>query len=96
MPEFPGGKGALNAFIRNTIKYPQAAKENGIQGTVYVRFTIEKNGEVTNPEIVRGVSPELDREAMRMVKKMPRWKAGTMNGTPVRIEMTQPIRFVLQ
>lgn len=96
MPEFPGGPGALNAFIRNTIKYPQAAKNRGIQGTVYVRFTIEKNGEVTNHKIARGVSAELDSEAMRMVKKMPRWKPGTMNGHPVRIEMTQPIRFVLQ
>jgi TonB family protein len=95
-PQFPGGTYALNTFIRNNIQYPEIAKNNGIQGTVYVSFTVEKNGEVTNPRIVRGVSPELDQEAMRMVKKMPKWKPGTMNGNAVKITMTQPIRFTLQ
>ncbi|MDQ3111167.1 MAG: TonB family protein [Bacteroidota bacterium] len=96
MPEFPGGRGAMITFIRNTIKYPQYAKEAGIEGTVYVSFVIDKDGYVTEPKIARGVDPSLDAEALRMVKKMPRWKAGTMNGHPVRIEMKQPVRFTLQ
>jgi TonB family protein len=95
-PQFPGGQKALIDFICKNIKYPSAAKNMGIQGTVYVQFTVERNGEVTNRKVVRSISPELDREALRMLYKMPKWKPGKKNGFPVRTEMTQPVRFVLQ
>jgi protein TonB len=95
MAEFPGGSSALNEFIRNTIRYPAIAKEAGIQGTVYIQFTIDKQGRAINPKILRGVSPELDKEAMRMIEKMPRWKPAESYGKIVAMTYTQPIRFTL-
>jgi TonB family protein len=94
-PEFPGGSAALNKFIRDNIHYPGSAKLLMIQGTVYVRFTVDKDGNVIDPVIVGSVDPALDQEALRMIKKMPKWKPGTMNGVRVKTQMTQPVRFVL-
>jgi TonB family protein len=94
--EFPGGSDALNEFIRKTIHYPVMAKEAGIEGTVYIQFTIDKQGRVVNPKILRGVSPELDKEAIRMVGKMPQWKPAELYGKKVAMTYTQPIKFALQ
>ena len=94
--EFPGGELALRKFIGNSIKYPVIAQENGIQGKVYVTFVVDKTGGVTSATIARGVDPSLDKEALRVVNNLPKWKPGKQRGKPVRVSYTVPINFVLQ
>jgi TonB family protein len=96
MPKFPGGEAALRSFIANSMKYPQIAQENGIQGRVYVQFVIERDGSVSNASIARGVDPSLDREALRVVKSLPKWEPGLQRGKPVKVSYTVPINFILQ
>ena len=96
MPEFPGGEMALRTYIANAIKYPVIAQENGIQGKVYVTFVVSKDGSVTNATIARGVDPSLDKEALRVVNSLPKWKPGKQRGKPVNVSYTVPINFVLQ
>lgn len=96
MPEFPGGELALRKFIANAIKYPVIAQENGIQGKVYVNFVVDKDGSITNAKISRGVDASLDKEALRVVNSLPKWKPGMQRGKPVRVSYTVPISFVLQ
>ena len=96
MPEFPGGDAALRAFIAQSVKYPTIAQENGIQGKVYVNFVVGKDGSITNAKIARGVDPSLDKEALRVVNSLPKWKPGKQGGKPVRVSYTVPINFVLQ
>lgn len=96
MPEFPGGDAALRAFIAQSVKYPVVAQENGIQGKVYVNFVVGKDGSITNAKIARGVDPALDKEALRVVNSLPKWKPGKQGGKPVRVSYTVPINFVLQ
>lgn len=96
MPEFPGGEAALRRFIANSIKYPQIAQENGIQGRVYVQFVVERDGSVSSASVARGVDPSLDREALRVVNTLPKWKPGLQRGKPVKVSYTVPINFVLQ
>ena len=96
MPEFPGGEMALRAYIANAIKYPVIAQENGIQGKVYVTFVVGKDGSVSNATIARGVDPSIDKEALRVVNALPKWKPGKQRGKPVNVSYTVPINFVLQ
>lgn len=96
MPEFPGGELALRSFIANAVKYPVIAQENGIQGKVYVTFVVGKDGSVSNATIARGVDPSLDKEALRVVNSLPKWKPGKQRGKPVNVSYTVPINFVLQ
>jgi protein TonB len=96
MPEFPGGDLALRKYIANAIKYPVIAQENGIQGKVYVNFVVNTDGSVTNAKIARGVDPSLDKEALRVINSLPKWKPGKQRGKPVRVSFTVPINFVLQ
>lgn len=96
MPEFPGGELALRKYIANTIEYPEVAQTNGIQGKVYVTFIVSKDGSVANAKIARGVDPSLDREALRVVNALPKWKAGKQRGESVNVSYTVPINFVLQ
>jgi len=96
MPEFPGGETALQKYLRSSVKYPTIAMENGIQGKVYVGFVVERNGTISNVRIARGVDVSLDREAMRVVRLMPKWIPGKQNGEPVRVSFTAPINFVLE
>lgn len=96
MPEFPGGTEALQRYLAQSVRYPVIAQENGIQGRVYIQFVINQNGEVTNATILRGVDPSLDREALRVVEAMPKWKPGKQRNRPVRVSYTVPINFVLQ
>ena len=96
MPEFPGGELALRKFIANSIKYPVIAQENGIQGKVYVTFVVDKDGSISNAKIARGVDPSIDKEALRVVNNLPKWKPGKQRGKPVRVSYTVPINFVLQ
>ena len=96
MPEFPGGEAALRQFIANAIKYPVIAQENGIQGRVYVQFVVNTDGSITDARIARGVDPSIDKEALRVVNTLPKWKPGKQRGKPVRVSYTVPINFVLQ
>lgn len=96
MPEFPGGEVELRKYIAKSVKYPVIAQENGIQGRVYVSFVVSKKGEVTDVKVARGVDPNLDKEAIRVVKAMPKWKPGKQRGKPVKVSYTVPINFVLQ
>jgi protein TonB len=96
MPEFPGGEMALRAYIANAIKYPVIAQENGIQGKVYVTFVVGKDGSVSDAKIARGVDPSIDKEALRVVMSLPKWKPGKQRGKPVNVSYTVPINFVLQ
>ncbi|GAO30053.1 energy transducer TonB [Geofilum rubicundum] len=96
MPEFPGGQEALQKYLASSVRYPVIAQENGIQGRVYVQFVIDQTGAVTNATILRGVDPSLDREALRVVQAMPKWKPGKQRNRAVRVSYTVPINFVLQ
>jgi len=96
MPEFPGGELALRKYISSHVKYPVIAQENGIQGKVYVTFVVGKDGKVYNAGIARGVDPSLNKEALRVVNSLPRWKPGKQRGKAVNVSYTVPINFVLQ
>ena len=96
MPEFPGGLTALMNYLRANIHYPAAAQSAGIEGRVIVSFIVEPNGSVSNVEIVRGVDSNLDQEALRVVRQMPKWKAGKQDGSTVRVKFHLPIKFMLK
>lgn len=96
MPEFPGGQGELMKYIGKSIKYPVVAQENGIQGRVVVQFVVNKEGKVTDAAVVKGVDPSLDKEALRVVNAMPKWKPGSQRGKPVNVKYTVPVQFRLQ
>jgi len=96
MPEFPGGQLELQKWIARSIKYPVIAQENGITGRVFVTFVVNKVGGVENVRVVRGVDPSLDKEAIRVINKMPKWKPGKQRGKPVKVSYTVPINFQLQ
>ncbi|MEI3155914.1 MAG: energy transducer TonB [Odoribacter sp.] len=92
MPAFPGN---VTKWISKNVKYPVLAMENGIQGKVFVQFVIEKDGSITDVKVSRGVDASLDKEAVRVVKAMPKWKPGKQRGKPVRVSYTLPIFFQL-
>lgn len=94
-PTFPGGEAELLKFIAENTKYPEIAKENGIQGRVFIQFVIDKNGRVTNVTIAKGVDPYLDAEALRVVKSLPNWTPGKQRGKPVPVTFVVPINFKL-
>lgn len=96
MPMYPGGNAALMGYLRDNIKYPTVAAENGVQGRVVVGFVVERDGSITDVNILRGVDPSLDREAMRVVKSMPRWNPGKQNGSAVRVKYQVPVSFRLE
>ena len=96
MPEFPGGELALRKYVATNVNYPVEALENGISGKVYVTFVVSKDGSVADAEIARGVDPLLDKEALRVVNSLPKWKPGYQNGEPVNVKYTVPINFALQ
>jgi len=93
MPEFPGGQRALFKWLFNNIKYPVIAQENGIEGSVYVGFVVDRDGTIVNVKVLKSVDPALDREAIRVVKAMPKWKPGRQRNNNVRVSFTVPIKF---
>ncbi|SDZ91373.1 outer membrane transport energization protein TonB [Porphyromonadaceae bacterium KH3R12] len=95
-PEFPGGQAAMMKFLSDNIRYPVIAQENGIQGRVICNFVVERDGSITDVQVVRGQDPSLDREAIRVIQQMPRWKPGKQRGSPVRVRFTLPVVFRLQ
>lgn len=94
-PSFPGGDAARMKYLGNNIKYPQMARESGIQGVVYVTFVVEPDGSITNVRILRGIGGGCDEESIRVVKSMPRWTPGKQRGKPVRVQFNMPIKFTL-
>lgn len=97
MPEFPGGQQALFKYLSENVKYPVIAQENGIQGRVICQFVVNKDGAIVEVEVVRsGGDPSLDKEAVRVIKSMPKWKPGKQRGKPVRVKYTVPVNFRLQ
>ena len=96
MPSFPGGEAELLKYISSQIKYPAMAMENNVQGRVVVQFVVNKDGSVGEVKVARGKDPDLDREAVRVVKTLPRFNPGKMNGKPVRVWYILPVNFKLQ
>ncbi len=96
MPEFPGGMGECMKFLGENIRYPEVAHKNGVQGRVIMQFVVDKDGSITDPKVVRSVSPEIDSEAIRVIKAMPKWKPGRQRGKEVRVRYTIPVMFRLQ
>lgn len=92
-PSFPGGKSALQEFLKSNLQYPEEAKQNNEHGRVIVTFFVDKDGTVTNPRILRGRTSSLDAEALRIVSIMPKWTPGKMNGEPKKVAFTIPIIF---
>ena len=95
-PSFPGGEEARLKWLQDNLVYPSQASEAGIQGLVQVGFVVEKDGSITDVKVVKSIHSLLDREAVRLVKGMPKWIPGKQNGNTVRAYFTQPIRFVLK
>ena len=96
MPSYPGGEGKLMEYVAKNIKYPQIARETGIQGRVFVGFVVEPDGSVSNVKVLRGIGGGCDEEAMRVVKSMPKWKPGKQRGKAVRVSYMLPVNFKLQ
>ena len=97
MPECPGGQQALFKYLSENVKYPVIAQENGIQGRVICQFVVNKDGSIVDVEVVRsGGDPSLDKEAVRVIKSMPKWKPGKQRGKAVRVKYTVPVNFKLQ
>lgn len=95
-PMFPGGQTALMKYLSEHTKYPVVAQENGVQGRVTVQFVVEKDGSISDVHVLRGVDPSLDKEAVRVVKSMPRWTPGKQNGINARVNYRVPVLFRLQ
>lgn len=95
MPQFPGGPAAMMKFIADSLRYPSIACENRIEGRVIVKFVVDCEGNILNPLVVWSVDPLLDREAIRLVKLMPKWTPGTQNGKPVNVIGLVPVIFKL-
>ncbi|MBR3895702.1 MAG: energy transducer TonB [Bacteroidaceae bacterium] len=96
MPEFPGGTAELMKYLQKNIKYPAISQENGVQGRVIVQFVVNRDGSIVEPTVIRSVDPYLDKEALRVVSTMPKWKPGEQRGKPVRVKFTLPVQFRLQ
>ena len=98
MPAFPGGEEELFKYLGKNINYPAMEKDNGISGTAYVTFVVDKDGKIKDAKIARGVrgGPGCDKEALRVVSGMPDWKAGKQNGRQVSVQFNLPIKFVLK
>ena len=94
-PQFPGGMDALYAFLKENIRYPQQARDNGITGKVYVTFVVEKDGSISNPRLLRDIGGGCGPEAIRVVRMMPRWIPGKLRGETVRVQFNIPVKFTL-
>jgi protein TonB len=96
MPSFPGGEAKLMEYVAKNIKYPQIARETGIQGRVFVGFVVEPDGSISNVKLLRGIGGGCDEEAMRVIKSLPKWKPGKQRGKAVRVSYQIPVFFKLQ
>lgn len=98
LPEFPGGQEAFHKYLQENVVYPDSARKYRRQGTVYIYFEVGKDGSISNVQTKKGVpgAPELSVEAERVIKAMPNWIPGIMDGEPAKVAMTVPIKFVLE
>lgn len=96
MPAFPGGEGEMQKYIYRNYRYPPMARENNIQGTVFMQFVVERDGSVSEVKVLRGLSRDVDEEAIRVIKSLPKFTPGRQNGRPVRVFYNLPIRLTLQ
>ena len=96
MPEFPGGEQAMMDFVAKNVQYPKEAMEKGISGRVLVGFIVEKDGSISETEVVKGIGGGCDEEAVRVVKAMPKWIPGKQDDKPVRVSYTMPFFFKMQ
>ena len=94
-PDFPGGMAAFYKFIQKKMKYPSQARKMGIEGKVFVQFVVDKDGSLTDINVIRGIGAGCDEEAIRVLKMAPKWNAGKQRGVPVKVRMTLPITFKL-
>lgn len=95
MPEFPGGMPALSQYVTGELRYPKEARQRNIEGLVLVGFVVERDGSISQSNVLRGIGGGCDEEALRVVARMPAWKPGQQGGTPVRVRYTLPLRFKL-
>lgn len=95
MPEFPGGNAALMQYLAKNINYPTIAQENGTQGRVIIQFVVNQDGSIVDAKVARSVDPYLDKEALRVINAMPKWKPGMQRNKPVRVKFTVPVMFRL-
>jgi len=96
MPSFPGGEEELLKFMAENTKYPPLARENGLQGNVFITFVVDERGRIDKVKVLRGIGGGCDEEAIRVVKAMPQWKPGKQRGMPVRVQYNLPFRFTLR
>lgn len=96
MPSFPGGDSAFADYFLRNLAYPEAARESGIQGTVYVSFIVKEDGSITNAEVLRGLGHGIDEEALKLIRQMPRWSPAMQRGKPVKVQMNLPLKFSLE
>ncbi|TCD17500.1 energy transducer TonB [Pedobacter psychrodurus] len=95
-PGFPGGISNFYKYLSHEIKYPEAAKKNKTQGKVFASFVVEKNGALTDLQVIRSLSTETDKEALRVLNKSPRWNPGLIDGKPVRVKYNIAINFAMK
>lgn len=96
MPSFPGGQSALFKFMAENLTWPESCKESTVGGMMVVQFTVEQDGSITEPKIVRSIHPDFDPICVELVKKMPKWIPGSLRGVPTRTQMNLPIRIKLE
>lgn len=98
MPSYKGGEAAMMKFIQKNVKYPEVERNAGITGTCYITFVVERNGKISNIQVLRGVAggKGCDKEAVRVISKMPRWNPGKQNGKLVRVQFNLPIKYSLR
>lgn len=96
MPQFPGGPSAMMKYLADNISYPEEAEKKGAQGRVIIAFIVECDGSVSNPKVTTSAEEHLDKEALRLVRAMPKWTPGTQDGHPVRVKYTVPVTFRLK
>ena len=95
-PEFVGGMDAFRTFLIKNLRYPNAAQSSNVQGKVYLNFTVETDGSLSNITVLRGIGFGCDEEALRVMKLMPKWKPGKQSGRAVRVKFNMPIVFALE
>jgi protein TonB len=93
MPQFPGGRPALEKYLHENLRYPGEARQAGVKGTVYIGFVVCRDGSICNPQVMRGIGYGCDQEALRLIREMPRWLPGKQRGQPVLVRYSLPIRF---
>jgi protein TonB len=93
MPQFPGGRPALEKYLRENLRYPEEARQAGLKGTVYIGFVVCRDGSTCDPQVLRGIGYDCDQEALRLIREMPRWLPGKQRGQPVAVRYSLPVRF---